>query len=91
MCVTLVVNVIALSAILYRFSEWGISPNRVVVLGANLLIFVHLVQILKAYVEVFWRKVEAEKLIKATVGFLPAYGVWALIVVVVLPILFSFE
>lgn len=90
-CVTLIVNVVALSAILYRFSEWGMSPNRVVVLGANVLIFVHLIQILRAYVRIFWRKADAEKLIKATVGFLPVYGVWALVVVVVLPIMFGFE
>ncbi len=89
-CVTLMVNLIALAAILYRFSEWGLSPNRVVVLGANVLIFGHLIQILKAYSDVFRGKIKAEKLIKATVAFLPIYGAWAAIVMIALPIVFQF-
>ncbi len=89
-CVTLMVNLIALAAILYRFSEWGLSPNRVVVLGANVLIFGHLIQILKAYSDVFRGKIRAEKLIKATVAFLPIYGAWAAVVMIALPIVFRF-
>ena len=89
-CVTLMVNFIALAAILYRFSEWGLSPNRVVVLGANVLIFGHLIQILKAYSDVFRGKIKAVKLIEATVAFLPVYGAWAAIVMIALPIVFRF-
>ena len=89
-CVTLMVNLIALAAILYRFSEWGLSPNRVVVLGANVLIFGHLIQILKAYSDVFRGKIRAEKLIEATVAYLPIYGAWAVIVMIALPIVFRF-
>lgn len=89
-CVTGIVNMIALAAILYRFSEWGLSPNRVVVLGANVLIFVHLIQILKAYSDVFRGKIKAKKLIEATVVYLPIYGAWAVIVMIALPIVFRF-
>ncbi|MEX2568811.1 MAG: hypothetical protein WD431_22910, partial [Cyclobacteriaceae bacterium] len=31
--VTIIVNGITLSAILFRISEWGITPNRAAVLG----------------------------------------------------------
>jgi len=89
--VTLIINLIALCAILYRFSEWGISPNRVVVTGANVLIFTHLIQIFKGYVSTLRTRNQGEDLINATVGFLPVYGVWAVIVMVVLPVLFQFE
>ena len=89
-CVTLMVNLIALAAILYRFSEWGLSPNRVVVLGANVLIFGHLIQILRAYINVFRGKFKADKLIHATVAYLPIYGAWAVIVMIALPIVFRF-
>ena len=40
--VTVVVNGIALSAILFRISEWGITPNRAAVLGGNVLILINL-------------------------------------------------
>ena len=89
--ITLIVNVVALSAILYRLSEWGISPNRVVVLGANVLIFAHLILILNAYARVFYNKAQHGDLIRATVGFLPAYGLWAAIVMIALPIAFGFR
>src|SRR5690554_1962492 len=40
--VTIIVNGVALSAILYRISEWGFTPNRTAVLGSNLLILINL-------------------------------------------------
>lgn len=40
--VTIIVNGIALSAIVFRIAEWGITPNRMAVLGSNLLILMHL-------------------------------------------------
>ena len=89
-CVTLMVNLIALAAILFRFSEWGLSPNRIVVLGANVLIFGHLIQILRAYINIFRGRFKADKLIHATVAYLPIYGAWAVIVMIALPIVFQF-
>jgi hypothetical protein len=41
--VTIIVNGIALSAIVFRIAEWGITPNRTAVLGSNVLILVNLV------------------------------------------------
>lgn len=40
--VTIIINGIALSAILFRISEWGITPNRLAVLGGNILILTNL-------------------------------------------------
>ncbi|WP_315823527.1 hypothetical protein [Paraflavitalea speifideaquila] len=40
--VTIVVNSIAVSAILFRISAWGITPNRAAVLGSNVLILINL-------------------------------------------------
>jgi hypothetical protein len=36
---TIILNCIALSAIVYRISAWGVSPNRLAVLGGNILIY----------------------------------------------------
>jgi hypothetical protein len=41
--VTVIVNGIALSTILFRISEWGITPNRLAVLGGNILILTNLI------------------------------------------------
>lgn len=41
--VTMLVNGIALTAILFRISEWGITPNRLAILGANFLMLANLV------------------------------------------------
>src|SRR4051812_41152706 len=40
--VTIIVNGIALSAILFRISSWGMTPNRAAVLGGNVLILLNL-------------------------------------------------
>ncbi|MCU0340381.1 MAG: hypothetical protein MUE30_10890, partial [Spirosomaceae bacterium] len=39
---TILVNGVALSAIIFRISEWGITPNRLAVLGSNALILSNL-------------------------------------------------
>jgi hypothetical protein len=37
--ITLIIDLVALSAIFYRLSEYGVTPNRLAVLGSNILIF----------------------------------------------------
>ena len=44
--VTIIIDLIALSAIFYRLGTYGISPNRLAILGSNLLILVNLVLIM---------------------------------------------
>jgi hypothetical protein len=88
--VTLVIDSIALAAILYRTAEFGITPNRIAVTGANLLIFLHLVWILVEYLKAFQRGGSAQVLTTIIARYLPVYTGWALFVVVLLPLLFSF-
>ncbi len=89
--VTLLVNIVALSAIVYRLAECGLTPNRVVVTGANLLIFVHLITIVISYVRVLRSRAEPSALPRAVTGMLPVYALWPLFVMIVLPILFGFQ
>lgn len=88
---TLLVNVIALSAILFRWSEYGMSVNRVVVTGANILIFFHLTLILKEYIGHIMRGNALSRLEAAVTKYLPLYTVWSLIVAIFLPLMFSFQ
>lgn len=89
--VTLLVNVVALSAIVYRLAEWGLTPNRVVVTGANLLIFVHLITIVISYIGVMRNRVEPSALARAVTVMLPVYSLWSVFVMIGLPILFGFQ
>ncbi|MEA5006432.1 MAG: hypothetical protein VB022_08470 [Rikenellaceae bacterium] len=86
--VTVIVNGIALSAILFRISEWGISPNRAAVLGANLLILANLLIVSVQLFKAATGKREPETVGKAISGFLPVYIIWAAIVTFGFPILF---
>ena len=89
--VTLVINAIALSAIVFRLSEYGITVNRIVVAGENLLIFIHLLLILKAYIKYIRANGALESLNKSVADYLPVYSAWSLFVAVILPLLFSFR
>jgi hypothetical protein len=54
--VTLLIDLVALAAIVFRLSSYGFTPNRVAVLGANVLAFCHLAGILFYYVQFVRRK-----------------------------------
>jgi hypothetical protein len=44
--VTIIIDLIALSAIFYRLGEYGVSPNRLAILVSNILILANLVIIM---------------------------------------------
>jgi hypothetical protein len=89
--VTMVVNGIALAAILFRISEWGITPNRLAILGANFLMLANLVLIAFRLFNRVIRKDEKSSAENAIANFLPIYILWAMVVVFVFPILFNFR
>ncbi|MFA6334836.1 MAG: hypothetical protein WCX48_04670 [Bacteroidales bacterium] len=89
--VTLVIDLIALSAILYRLGEFGISPNRIAVLGSNILIFANLALILVDLFRVNFKK-SAINIVENTISrYLPVYLVWILIVVFAFPLIFGMK
>ena len=89
---TLIINGLALSAILFRVFEYGISPNKVVVSGVNILIFTHLIVILIAYSKYIKTESGITKIMtKSIVSFLPVYIIWSLFVITILPFIFNFK
>ncbi len=88
---TAVVNGIALSAILFRISEWGITPNRAAVLGGNVLILVNLLTVTAHLSMAIAKKGSLDKVGKAISAYLPVYFVWTIVVVFLFPILFGFK
>ena len=88
---TIVVNGVALSAILFRITEWGITPNRAAVLGGNLLMLVHLLMVSAQLYKILLRKDELVGVGKSITAYLPVYLVWAIIVTFLFPFLFGFS
>ncbi|MHA6248930.1 hypothetical protein ACXYMU_13385 [Pontibacter sp. CAU 1760] len=89
--VTIAVNGIALSAISFRISEWGITPNRVAVLGGNVLILVHLLLVTVMLLKTATKKAALSEVGRAIVLYLPIYLLWAAVVVFLFPLLFGFK
>ena len=89
--IALVINIIALSAILFRITEYGITPNRMAVLGSNLLFFTHLILIGFNLVKVLQKRQDLNAIEQVTAKFLPYYSIWLVFVVFILPIIFNFR
>jgi hypothetical protein len=89
--VTMVVNGIAFTAILFRISEWGLTPNRLAILGANFLMLANLVFIAYRLFNRVIKKDENSSVENAIANFLPIYILWAMVVVFVFPLLFNFR
>jgi hypothetical protein len=88
---TIIVNAIALYAIVFRIFELGITPNRVAVLGGNILIFIHLIIVGYNLLKVLRNKIGAEAIEKSIATYLPVYAVWTGMVAFIFPIIFGFK
>lgn len=89
--VTIIVNGIALSAIIFRISEFGITPNRLAVLGSNILILSNLLFMSYRLFKSIKDKNEIENVGNSIALFLPIYSLWTMIVTFALPIVFNFK
>ncbi|UOQ66934.1 hypothetical protein [Hymenobacter volaticus] len=89
--VTIVINSIALSAILFRISEWGITPNRLAVLGGNILILMNLLLVTYRLFKTVKNRKEIDNVEISIVSFLPIYALWTTLVIFVFPLLFNFK
>lgn len=89
--VTIIVNGIALSAIVFRISEWGITPNRTAVLGGNVLILINLLLVTAQLLKVVSKKAELSEVGKTISSYLPIYAIWTIIVTFLFPLIFGFK
>lgn len=88
--VTVIVNCIALSAILFRISEWGITPNRLAICGANILMLINLLMVTFRLFKLVSGKASISEAENAIARFLPVYVAWIIIVIFIFPFLFQF-
>ncbi len=89
--VTVIIDLIALSAIFYRLGTFGITPNRLAVLGSNILILINLVLIIIDLFRINFKKTSGEKIGLTISNYLPVYSFWILFVVFLFPIIFGIK
>ena len=81
-------NGLALSAIVFRLVEFGITPNRLAVLGSNLLMMGHVGWVTKNLIGFVRGQQDIRSVENGMTFFLPYYGAWAALVAFVFPLVF---
>jgi hypothetical protein len=87
----LVADAFALAAIGARISEFGFTPNRVAALGENVVLLGNLGWSTVLYVRFLRGRGPFASLERWQTAYLPAYSVWAAIVVVGFPPVFGYD
>jgi hypothetical protein len=87
----LVADAFALAAIGARISEFGFTPNRVAALGENVILLGNLGWSTVLYLRFLRGRGPFATLERWQTAYLPAYSVWAAIVVVGFPPVFGFD
>ncbi len=87
----LVIDILALTAILSRITEFGFTPNRTAGLGLNLVLLVNLVWSTRLLLAFLRGRRPFTHLERWQTAYIPAYAAWAAVVVVVFPPLFAFD
>lgn len=87
--VTIIIDLIALSAIFYRLGEYGLTPNRLAVLVSNILVLINLILIMAGLFRINFKKREF-RIVEMTVAkYLPVYLAWIIFVVFGFPLIFG--
>lgn len=89
--ITLIIDLIALSAIFYRLGTFGITPNRLAVLGSNILILGNLALIIIDLYKVNFKKVLIGKVELTIAKYFPVYLIWILFVLFGIPLIFGLK
>jgi len=87
----LVIDIVALTAILVRLQNFGITPNKVAALGENIMLLVNLVILSWLYIRYLTNKIDFKNLEKFQTSYLTIYAIWMAIVAFIFPLLFGFK
>ena len=86
----LLADAVALWAIAARITEFGFTPNRVAALGENVILLVNLAWSAVLYLRFLRGRGSFTSLEKWQTDYLPVYGAWAAMVVILFPPLFRY-
>jgi hypothetical protein len=87
----LVLDLLALGAMVARIGDLGFTPNRVAALGLNLVLLVNLAGAAWLSMRFLTRRIAFHRLERWQTSYLPVFAIWAATVVVALPPLFAFD
>ena len=74
-----------------RISEFGLTPNRVAALGENVILIVNLAWTAWLYASFLSRRGSFAMVERWQIAYLPAYSMWAALVVIVFPPVFDYR
>lgn len=86
----LLADAVALWANAARITEFGFTPNRVAALGENVILLVNLAWSAVLYVRFLSGRGSFTALEKWQTDYLPVFGAWAVVVVILFPPLFRY-
>lgn len=86
----LIIDVLVLTAITGRITEWGSTPNKIAALGENVILLTNLAWSAFLLLGFIRRRMPFAPLERWQTNYLAVYAIWAWIVVLVLPPLFNF-
>lgn len=89
--VAVIIDSEALKSVARRFSIYGISPNRIAVLGENILLLTNLAALMLLFALLLAGKIGRSMIYRVQALFLIAYGLWFLVPILVLPPIFGFH
>ncbi len=86
----LVLDALVLGSLVGRIGELGLTPNRIAAIGLNALLIVNLAVTAWLSIRLLIGRAPASRLVRWQTSYLPVFGVWAAVVVLVVPALFGF-
>jgi hypothetical protein len=89
--ITVIIDLIALSAIFYRLGTFGVTPNRLAVLGSNILILGNLALLIIDLYKVNFRKASIKEVELTIAKYLPVYLIWILFIIFGFPLIFGMK
>ncbi len=87
----LVLDVMVLGAMIARIGDLGFTPNRTAAVGLNLVLLVNLAGAAWLSARFLTGRTRLHRLERWQTTYLPVFALWAAAVVVVLPLLFTFD
>ena len=87
----LVLDLMVLGAMVARIGDLGFTPNRTAALGLNLVLLVNLAGAAVLSARFLKRSSTLHRLERWQTTYLPVFALWAAVVVVVLPLVFTFD
>lgn len=89
--VALIIDGVALSAIIFRLSAFGITPNKLAALGENLVLLGNLGGLVWLYIGYFRNKHDFISLEIWQTSYLNVYFAWTAVVAFLFPLMFGFR